>query len=218
MYAQHQPKIAVFANASPDNMIDVALFCILSARQPLDRVYDDFREVKDGKLTALWSWKGDAYREMVENRWDRFETLKSINANTKSPHKKADLMMDQVITWKGLGLAKGGFFLQMMFGVSGCMDSRNLDLFEINNRAFRTDHLTKAKPSTRMRKIRSYHNFIKRLGGTARLWDIWCDLYAEQRGTIANGLTSGWAVSAYHCEVLGIDPGDPPEAEDIPFD
>ena len=201
-------------------MARVALFAILSARQPLTRVKAMMDDIDGGEGDPwLYGWKASAWEEAWEDRRDRFERMQNIRrTNARRVRKMADNMLAQVLTWRGLGLAKGGFFLQMCFGVSGCMDSRNLELFGMPDRAFRSATLTYSSLSNRQKKVRSYHDFIRRLGGTAALWDIWCKLYAEQRGNDINGLLSAWAVSAHHCEILGIDPGDPPDEEDIPYD
>ena len=83
--------------------------------------------------------------------------------------------MRVVLRVPGLGLAKSGFIVQMLYGMSGCIDTHNLTRFNLHRRRFACG--TKA---TDRRRIGEYNDMVGRLGGTARLWDEWCIYVADR--------------------------------------
>lgn len=219
MFANHQPKIAAYAQQNASCMSEVALLCILSARMRFPRIRGDFRAVIGGDDHPLFAWKLQAWEEMQANREVRYDKLMSILRRERELTGRrlfmADVMLAEVQTWYGLGLIKGGFFLQMCFGVSGCVDSRNQEDFALSAMEARR---WKAKPkhlsdASRMRHSQAYNEFINYLGGTEQLWDFWCAGYHKQ-----DPLTfkSPWDASAEHCRILGINPGEEIDDE-IPF-
>jgi hypothetical protein len=97
-----------------------------------------------------------------------------------------------------LGPAKAGFCAQMIYGISGCLDTHNLQRFGIREREFRGAE-AKYKPATVCAKIASYNDLCRKLGGTAHLWDSWCE-YVAHRGTA--GTFEANSVSALHLAPL----------------
>jgi len=218
MFATHQSSIARWAQSSSDNFCDVQLLAILSARQPFSRVREQFEQVKRDDWSPLFSWKEQAYQNCLQGQDIRYETVMMIADSGEDEHDMADMLLDEVATYHGLGLVKGGFVVQMAFGLSGCFDSRNMDDLHMSARMWRSDGFARHNLTTRMRKVRKYNQAVESIG-TGALWDMWCNNYAKTSST----LLTGWDVSAEHCRILGIDPGESPndaeddECQDIPF-
>lgn len=210
MFADHQPLISQWVRSHPDNMRDVAIFCIITAHWPFDRVRDDFDDVKSGDTSVLCGWKTEAVRLAHHESGGRFEQLETLWREDWGP----DIMLAHVAQWYGLGHVKGGFFLQLCYGISGCLDVRNAELHGLQRSALRSDG--DVRFPTRVKRASRYNELCERLGGTRNLWDTWCDLYAlEYQGSRKDDFATGWQVSAEHCRVFGIDPGIEPE--EVPF-
>ena len=223
MYQDHQPKIAAFASQSSDNFVDVGLLCILSARMPFARVSEDFATVKGGDHAPLFAWKSEAYFELRDEVNARRYKLAAMNDRRNEYIRRGwqgmvtrteTEMLSYVLTWFGFNLVKGGFFLQMVYGISGCLDVRNENTYDLQERATRAVPAVSTRRN-RDRKAAAYNALCRRLGGTETLWDAWCDYYA------ASGDNEAWEtgedVSAAHCIILGIDPGSANTEADIPF-
>jgi hypothetical protein len=214
MFSQHQPLIAEHAS-TPEGLVDIALLAIVSARMPFARVREDFAAVKNGDTTPLFAWKFEAYRRFKE----RAEKVKArlereYGFTRRSPYLRTAYMLAEISGEYGLGFVKGGFVLQMAYGVSGCVDTRNIDTFGVSRNAVAPPSVA-LKYETRLRKARAYTKLINSLGGTGFLWDAWCTYYADSGDN--PDWSDGWDVSAEHCRILGIDPGERPQIEEIPF-
>jgi hypothetical protein len=193
MYKNHQPLIAKHAQ-TPEGFTDVGLFCILSARTRFSNLNEQFQRIKSGDLQPLYGWKRDAYLQHKEQANHRLNKL-----NTLNNYAYEWTLLDEVSNWPGFSLIKGGFFLQLVYGVSGCIDSRNMkslgiarEMLELSNRL--------TIPSKRKR-VYEYSRLVKTLGGTEFLWDKWCSEYAESGD---GPWTTPYEVSAEHCKTLGI--------------
>lgn len=88
-----------------------------------------------------------------------------------------DLMLRTMLRVPGIGLAKGGFMLQMCYGLSGCLDTHNVTRFGLPERRYASGH-----KDTDTRRASEYNEVCARLGGTAELWDTWCEYLAERDG------------------------------------
>jgi len=210
MFANHQKQIGQWCRQSADNFADVQLLAILSARQPFSRVREQFEMVKRDDWSPLFAWKKQAYQEAIEDADTRLETCLMLDHIGDEDYSNADILLEEVATWSGFGLVKGGFVVQMAFGLSGCLDSRNMDDLHMPVRMWRSDGFAHHSLTTRMRKVRKYNQAVEDIG-TGALWDMWCTNYAAG----SDHFLSAWDVSAEHCRILGITP-DLDEGE-MPF-
>jgi hypothetical protein len=141
----------------------------------------------------------------------RHRALKNTWENAQVGEEMRDArMLTCVASWFGLGFVKGGFVLQMAYGISGCIDARNIDTFGVNPRSVSAPKKME-QYKTRYRKALAYNKLIRSLGGTENLWNAWCTYYAES-GDYPEWV-DGWQVSAEHCRILGLDPGSPIEED-----
>lgn len=218
MFKQHQPLIAEHAT-TPDGFADLQLLAIASARMPFSRVAEDFAAVKSGDATPLFAWKHEAWRQAQADKEIRFAAVRSIlydpgaDFDTRYPDRESAALA-LVSQWYGLGFVKGGFVLQMAYGISGCIDARNEETYAVEAKATRAPS-SRLGMKSRYKHARAYNALCAALGGTETLWNAWCDYYAASGDN--PDWTDGWQVSAEHCRVLGIDPGAKPETGEVPW-
>lgn len=172
MYADHQPRISAFARGSADNLRRVATFAICTIRMPLLDAAKDTPLAADGRACrSIFGHKHGAlawWRHNADALYDELEYLFETGATENA-------MMRAVMRCPGIGLAKSGFILQMTYGVSGCLDSHNLARFNISAQRYDSGH-----KDTNRRRIGEYNDLCRRLGGTAHLWDSWCEYLAKR--------------------------------------
>jgi len=208
MFSTHQPPIMAFARENADHMAAVGAFVIHTARVPLARAVTDFQKWwSNGDTSALWDWKHEAVREMWRDRQARFERLEMLQ------HDR-DAMLHEVAHWTGFGLEKGGFLLQLAYGMSGCLDTHNKRRLSIPERKFDAWRFTRARTmATRMRLVSEYHETVDACGGTAVLWDEWCVFIFERS---PNEWRDSDQVSAWHALAFDVEPADGQD-DDVPF-
>jgi hypothetical protein len=195
MFATDQTRIAAWANKSPDNFARIIQFVIITARVPLYRVPGELIDAieRPDESTALWGWKTRAFRHAWNNRNEIFHHCQDIMID----HDR-DALLTYLVTLPGLGLAKGGFVAQLIFGVSGCIDTHNLTRAGLHPRAFREFKPT-ATAKCRRKRVLAYHAMIDTLGGTERLWNDWCAYLANNQPKTYRNAEH---VSALHCNAL----------------
>lgn len=203
MYAQHQPIIAQWGMSTPERFAAVGLLCLLSARQDFRLVRGIQKRVLAGDEAPLWGWKRDAWHQHREHAVDR---RTHIEIAVLDGVDDAELL-HIVCSWHGFGMVKGGFMLQMLTGRTGCLDARNAQRYGLG-RVRDPDH---RRPRALQRHIDAYLDTCRALGGPAHLWDSWCADYAAS----TTYFRTPWDVSAEHCRILGLDPGE--EASACPF-
>jgi hypothetical protein len=177
MYADHQPAIAAFGRADPENFAKVITFALCSIRMPLGEAVLDIK----------YAWRGEACRSIFGAKLDG---MREIRQNARMYYEqcedawfRSDNAEDELLhifqTIPCLGPAKAGFCAQMLYGVSGCLDTHNLQRFGIGERQFRGRE-AKYAAITYSRKITEYNRLCAKLGGTAYLWDTWCEYLANR--------------------------------------
>lgn len=213
MYENHQPLIGEWARKSPENFASVATFVVCTIRTPLERAILEYRAYRDhGDVAGLWSWKLAAVQEMEAHAAERLAKLQSLRLGRPGDR---DAMLAYVASWTGFSFVKGGFLLQLTFGLSGCIDSHNEARLGVSMRREGLAHGA-LKPRTRARKAKRYHALVDAAGGTERLWNDWCNAIAEKRPDV---WADGFEVSRYHA--LSVLPAGEIDAghygTDIPF-
>lgn len=222
MFANHQPLIGAYARQSPEAFADVGLFVLLSIRERFPTVRRMFREVKSGNHAALYGWKSEAYAMHVREAPERLARLEDLVTFHNRPRGCVNALrvtenhlLAETASWYGFGLVKGGFFLQLVYGLSGCIDVRNADSFGIPDK-----DIGLAKPRlwrTQYRKVNKYNGLCRSLGGTASLWDFWCRGYAETYRGEREDLRTPYDFSEEHCRILGIATPTTETTEEAPF-
>lgn len=203
MFNSHNPIIREYAQASADGMRHVLGFVCATVQQQIETVPDilaDF-EAKGPESRYAFGWKADAlqhYREHAE----------TIYGEAMARDRDAHALTDYFASLPGLGLAKGGFAVQLCFGVSGCLDSHNLNRLGINPQRFSASAFKNLKGS-RADRLSEYLDHVEAAGGCAGLWDDWCDYVAALR---PDRFETGSCVSELHCSALGLG-----ASSEIPF-
>lgn len=205
MFKEHQSKIGAFARQNPENFERVLQFVILTIRMPLHRVKSDFETVNEGGEDAvgvLFGFKARAWREANQNRERLFTYLEHIWTDPElSPREKHLDMLEAMADQFGFGPVKAGFVLQLVYGISGCIDTHNLKRFGIHMRAF-SNYCQKKTRKGRRAMLSKYVDAIEAQGGTETLWDGWCTFVAQNSPAPYQG--SAYEVSKAHCDALGL--------------
>jgi hypothetical protein len=178
MYANHQPQLSRLGRSSPEGLTRVATFALCTIRQPLRIACADYKMVRQGDTSSLFGSKhaGLAYlHQHAPELWERCEYA----YETSDDDTAADLILPILASVPCLGPAKTGFVAQMVYGLSGCIDTHNLTRFSLPDRVFRGREARHSWPRVRA-TIRDYNAFCRKVGGTEALWDGWCTYLAER--------------------------------------
>jgi hypothetical protein len=198
MFREHQPICARHASDA-QGFLEAGAFVLCTIRVPLERAIIDFQDWKlNGSERAFWSWKRKALGDLEANAEERKARLDAL-------YPDRDAMLAEVCSWHGFAPAKGGFLLQIVYGLSGCLDSHNLAAHGYGEREFRTYGLG---DRGLWNVVRRYHKAIDVCGGTEALWDTWCEGVAALR---PDTWSSGDQVSRYHAIAIAGDDGEPEE-------
>lgn len=191
MFANHQPQISRFARKSPGNFKRVATFVLCTIRMPIVVAAADTPLACEGRACrSIFGAKHDGLAFLRQHGDDLFEELEYLYETGAS----SDAMLRTMLRMPSMGLAKGGFTLQMIYGLSGCLDTHNLARFGIGPRIFAT-----GSKGTDRRRVSRYNATVADLGGTEHLWNGWCT-YVAERGTA--GTYDPEIVSALHLAPL----------------
>ncbi len=196
MYKKHQPMISSYARANASNMKQVLGFVLLTIRMPLDRAVADIDSLPYPDKSTLWGFKWDAWHNINKTYKEIYENLETYyeayDSDTASNH-----MLAYLSSLKGFGLVKAGFALQLIYGLSGCIDTHNLRIHGVSINQVRVGK--NIKPNSRLKRAIEYNKLVAKLGGTEFLWNNWCNYVAQQQ---PNKYTNGYEVSKLHTEVI----------------
>ena len=194
MFKTDQKLIGDWARSDAGNMRDVYRFVLLTIRTSLARAVEDARADHAADMTGA---NQAAYAYADDHRQAIYDSAMAIFDGYHDPEEGEAQLVSFFAGLPGLGLVKAGFFAQLAFGVGGCLDGHNLERFGISQWTFA--HLKKRSPCGRIKFARRYCDMIRTVGGTAALWDGWCNYVA---GRSRNDYTSAAAVSAAHAEAF----------------
>lgn len=205
MFKEHQTKIGQWARQSPENFGRVLQFVILTIRMPLHRVKTDFDTIAEGgeeAMSVLFGFKARAWREAHENQERLFTFLEHVWSDPELTAREKHIdMLEAVSSQFGFGPVKAGFVLQLVYGISGCIDAHNLKRFGIGLRTF-SNYCQKKTRKGRRAMLSRYVDTIEAQGGTEALWDGWCEFVAQNSPGPYKG--SAYDVSKAHCDALGL--------------
>lgn len=193
MFAEHQPLLSNLGRSNAAGLERILTFVLCTIRQPLRIACIDYKSVRKGDSRPLFGMKhaGLAYvRANAAELWERCEYL----YETCDDEAAADLIVTTLCEVPGLGPAKAGFACQIIYGLSGCLDTHNLKRFNLPERTFRGREAKYSEKRFRQ-IIRDYNAFCRRAGGAAFLWDSWCNGLAE---TDPINYPTGYRVSELH--------------------
>jgi hypothetical protein len=178
MYADHQPLLSKLGRSGPDGFRRIAVFALCTIRVPLYQTVLDYpRALRGLPCGAIFGAKYLGLSELDERAADYYEQCERAYHDLEGEELE-DELLSIVTAIPSIGPAKGGFIVQMIYGVSGCLDRHNLARFSIPERAFRLDRGT--RPSRRSALIHDYGRVCRGIGGTQMLWDSWCSYMAER--------------------------------------
>lgn len=178
MYADHQPLISKLGRSDAQGFLRVATFAVCTIRVHLHTAVADLPYALAGEpCTSIFGQKHDALAALRRGAPELHEELEYLFEFDASP----DALLRVLMTVPGLGLAKAGFTLQMIYGISGCIDTHNIARFNLPARQFQS-----GQKSVDRRRIPAYNAMVDRLGGTEALWDDWCEYVAARDGSYLN--------------------------------
>ena len=206
MFSTVNPRINEYMQRDHDSMRQGILFVVASIKTPFYMLVKQMQDIGVNGVNSkyLWGFKKDAYEYLSEHSSDLYDELMdhyqqkyqgqwSGYALKIERDRRMMLILTDV---PGLGLAKAGFVMQLMFGRVGCIDVHNLrrltsvsakDLV-FNNRA---------SDKIKYQKIDNYLNICKGYNNAERLWDKWCDQVAYNPCNRKH-FTDGNDVSQFH--------------------
>jgi hypothetical protein len=149
----------------------------------------------------LWGWKADAYSYIQEHKGLVHRDMLAL-ADCADPIRMEREIIAYGATMPGMGLVKAGFMAQLCFGMGGCIDTHNVNRFQIGRAQFlRADSYKAVSPGTRSKYLDQYQSLLASAGGCEALWDDWC-IYVHSRGR--GNYNSAEHVSQLHVEALGL--------------
>ena len=182
MFADHQPLLAKLGRSGPDGFARISTFVVLTIRQPLWAAVLDYPLVRTGRTArSVFGSKHRALGEIESEKRAYYEQCERLAADADGEDLENGLLY--LLTHiTGVGPAKAGFISQMIYGVSGCLDTHNLTRFGLGLRPFRYGerNLDGIKPGRRLDAIASYNGVVRKLGGPAALWDSWCRYVSDR--------------------------------------
>lgn len=197
MFANHQPQISAFARRSPANFRRVGVFVLCTIRMPLrDAAKDTAAACRGDPCRSIFGAKVRGLAELDANAGAYYE---QCERSWHDSENAADEIVSTLTHIPGIGFVKAGFIAQLVYGVSGCIDTHNCSRYGIDPETWH------CRTEAAYRKARvggaaaGYNRLCASLGGTAQLWDTWCE-YVAARGTA--GTYDADAVSALHLAPL----------------
>lgn len=197
MYANDMAKVREHGLASPDGLVDVITFVLLTIQQPLQTVEKQFADVaKRGAASVyLFGAKREGYSYAVANRAALYASVTQAVA-ASSPVAA----IEALTAVPCLGMVKAAFVAQLLGLEVACLDRHNLTRLGLGLDAFRLPK--KALPATRRSKIAAYVAACAASGGSEFWWNSWCAHVATNRRS--GQWADAAAVSAYHWQCMGI--------------
>lgn len=198
MYKRDALAIAAHAKGSPEGLLDVIEFTLLTIRQPLQMIEAQRRDIAGKGLESrfLFGPKRDGLQWSRENTGYLWRVALDILKREPSEERAADLVQ-HFMQVPGLGMVKASFVAQMMGEDVACLDTHNLKALGIPEASVKIPKGLKAE--TARRKVLAYVKLCRETGGSEYWWNRWCDYVAGRRGS---PLKTGDQVSAFHVSAV----------------
>lgn len=202
-FKAHQPIIGGWARECSDNFADVYRFVLATIQQPISTTPEIVASFKSEGDESKWAFgvKRDALRYIEEKAGFVYDTAEFIYREEQYSGGTYGALLSYFASLPGLGLIKGGFLAQLVYGEIGCLDTHNIERFGLNARSFAAYRFKAAKTvATRKAFVRHYLELCEACGGCALLWAEWCE-YVAQRD---NKFKTAEEVSRIHLTALGL--------------
>jgi len=170
MYRRDQAAIAAYVAVGADGWEDRGATVYLSVTYTIRNQTPNVT----GMLERKADWAGDGFAIRSEAR--RVIAAGQHVAVLQAAHElvvAGDIpaALEMLARLPSLGAAKAGFLLQLIWGLGGCIDSRNIK--SLNVKEIKLPK--KAKLINRLAICAAYLDCCSRLGGSEFLWNHWCD-------------------------------------------
>ena len=193
MYDTDMPVIRAHGLASPEGLVDVITFCLLTIRQPLQQVARQFADVRSRGAASPYLFSAKRAGWLYAN-----EHKDVLFAAVSKAVEVGDVVgcVDVLTVVPSLGMVKAAFVAQCLGLNVGCMDMHNIARLGMKPDAFKLPKSLKS--STRLAKITAYVSLTQKLGARA-WWDSWCAYVAGRR---SSPLKTPQEVSRFHVTAL----------------
>ena len=193
MYKTHCKEINEFSLKNKHNFHKTTTFVLLTIQQNLNTIHSFMKDIEETGENSkhLWGFKRRGYLESLEKSKSLLTFTKK---NIEDPFK---LLTKYSSSIHGLGYAKAGFLVQLVTGKIGCLDSKNIERFNLNPNIFKIDKDRMTK-NLKLKKAKKYIELCDDLGGSEYLWDSWCWYTAEN----SNIWENDFAVSQEHVNCI----------------
>lgn len=200
MFKRDQSEISQYALCGPDQMSRVITFVYLTIQQSITTIEEAMRSVdREGvESRYLWGFKLGAYEWLQEHKQEVYDTSCILWRAHADPKLSELETLKYFASLPGLGLVKGGFVNQLVFGETGCIDGHNSVIFEVDPYRFKASRYKKASMKRKAVMAIDYAHVCSDAGGPEFLWNNWCSFVAERNGYNAD------AISAMHTKALGL--------------
>jgi len=191
MYQKEMRKIQAGFAAQPGETLEQTVRFVLATIQ------QQFSTVED--ILHTWALQGEMAPTMWGAKRKGVRYIEKHSQELAAKLKGCDTVeaVDTLLTVPGLNTVKASFVAQCLgFGV-GCIDTHNARIHGVNVKSYAVTKNLTAK--TRLAKIKSYIALCQGLGGSAVLWDSWCELIADKQSA---HFDDAEAVSAYHSHCI----------------
>jgi hypothetical protein len=201
MFASHQKTIQTYAQSGPEALAHVITFVYATVQQSINTVPAIMEDIDENGAHSeyLWGWKREAYMFVDENQQTIFDNAMALYDGHADPIVCERELIAYFATLPGLGLVKGGFVVQLAFGLGGCIDRHNVAMLGADVNLLRADLFKNGSHKARAKRLDKYQALLASAGGTEMLWDNWCEYVADK---FPNIYESGFAVSRLHVEAL----------------
>lgn len=200
MFKRDQSEISQYAMTGPDQMARVITFVYLTIQQSITTIEEAMKDVDRAgpESKYLWGFKLGAYEWLQESKEEVYTVARNLHTGFADPAVAELETLKFFASLPGLGLVKGGFVNQLVFGQTGCMDTHNSNIFEIDPYRFKASRYKEASMKRKAIMAMDYAALCEDQGGAEFLWDNWCKYVGERNGYSAD------AISAMHVKSLRI--------------
>jgi hypothetical protein len=205
MFASHQSAIATFVAVGTPDWTKRAAAVVFGAcstiKQPTFQVQGELDKVVAlGTAAKNLNFAARKLCYFGILRGEHIAPLERAAAAMALPVPAVDLAHVYLTDLPGIGLAKAGFILQMIWGLGGCIDSENQKLYsaKLGFDVVAGTIDKGASHETKLATVRQYQALVDVCSGggatgSATMWDAWCAYIAAKKvAQITTAKKSSW--------------------------
>ena len=193
MFYPDQAHIRHYATGSPTHLFRVGVFVQATINRHFEQVQACMHAYDAEGLDA--SWLSAQQRQALEALAYEAPRLHACLPQWYRGKRGLEACLHAWTACRGFGIVKAAFMAQLILPPSlygGCLDRHHLRRVGLHERTFER---TPASAEALTQRIATYMATCKSLGGSARLWNAWCETLAMLRPQV---WPTAAAVSAYH--------------------